>query len=58
MNQYNFNILSPLEFEEFTRDILSAIHNVEYQTYSEGKDGGIDIRYVSKARADETIIQV
>lgn len=57
MNQYNFNVLSPLEFEEFAKDILSAVHNVEYQTYSEGKDGGIDMRYIAKEHTDETIIQ-
>lgn len=57
MNQYNFNILSPLEFEEFAKDILSAVHNVEYQTYSDGKDGGVDIRYVAKKHSDETVIQ-
>lgn len=57
MNQYNFNILSPLEFEEFTRDILSAVHDVEYQTFCGGKDGGIDIRYVAKRRTDETVVQ-
>lgn len=57
MNQYNFNILSPLEFEEFSKDILSAVHNVEYQTFRDGKDGGIDIRYVAENRKSKTIVQ-
>lgn len=44
MKNYDFNILSPYEFECFVRDILIARDNLPYQNYASGRDGGIDLR--------------
>ncbi len=47
MSNYDLNIFSPSEFEEFCRDILQAKLNVFIESFKTGKDGGIDLRYSS-----------
>lgn len=42
--KYNFNILSPIEFEELCKDIISDKLNMEFKSFKIGKDGGIDLR--------------
>lgn len=44
MRNYDFSILSPFEFENITRDILRKRDSIDYGTFAEGPDGGIDIR--------------
>ncbi|MDR0801801.1 restriction endonuclease [Fluviicola sp.] len=44
MNEYNFEVLSPLRFEQFVRDLLADKYG-NFENFSEGKDGGIDFRY-------------
>ena len=41
---YNLDVLSPLEFEKLSRDIISKKLNMEFKRYKTGKDGGIDLR--------------
>ncbi len=43
MNKYNFGILSPLRFEQLTRDLLKNQYGI-FENFAEGKDGGIDFR--------------
>jgi hypothetical protein len=56
MHQYDLNVFSPNEFEEFCRDILQAKLNVHIESFKTGKDGGIDLRF-SIAKGLNTIIQ-
>ncbi|MCA6068977.1 restriction endonuclease [Chryseobacterium sp. RG1] len=45
MTQYDLNIFSPSEFEEFCRDILQVKLNIFIESFKTGKDGGIDLRF-------------
>ena len=42
--KYNLDILSPLEFEKLSRDIISKKLNMEFKIFKRGRDGGIDLR--------------
>lgn len=39
-----FQNLSAYDFELLIRDLLSAEHQVQYEAFSAGPDGGIDLR--------------
>ncbi|WP_180235945.1 restriction endonuclease [Bacillus cereus] len=45
MLNYNFLNLSPIEFEDFTRDILQKHFGIYLESFKQGKDNGIDLRY-------------
>lgn len=45
MLNYDFNILSPSEFECFTRDLLQASEKMRIESFADGRDGGIDLRF-------------
>ena len=45
MQDYDFNILSPSEFECFTRDLLQASEKIRIESFADGRDGGIDLRF-------------
>ena len=55
MNEYNFNVLTWGEFEEFTKDLLSEEMGVTFQAFADGADGGIDLRH-SAGNDDRTVI--
>ena len=42
---YDFNILHYGEFEELTRDLLQAEFGTYIESFKDGKDGGIDLRF-------------
>jgi hypothetical protein len=42
--KYNLDVLSPLEFEKLSKDIISKKLNLEFKSFTMGKDGGIDLR--------------
>lgn len=42
--KFNFDILSPIEFEELCKDIISKKLNMDFKSFKIGKDGGIDLR--------------
>lgn len=48
MVNYNFLNLTPIEFEELSRDILQIRDGINFESFGVGKDGGIDFRYKSK----------
>lgn len=57
MANYDFqNILSPLDFEYLTRDLLSADLKIELTAFAEGKDGGVDLRY-SENKKSSIVVQ-
>ena len=51
MADYDFAAcLSPLDFELLSKDLLEAELGIQLENFSEGRDGGIDLRY-APARA-------
>lgn len=51
MTDYDFKILQPNEFECLSRDLIQARDGVYVESFTAGKDGGIDFRYaLSKDR--------
>lgn len=55
MNNYAFEILSPIRFEQLVRDLLRVKYG-DFENFAEGKDGGIDFRY-SQSNGKILIIQ-
>jgi len=48
MLNYDFrNLLSPFEFECFSRDIINAHEGLNLMSFAEGRDCGIDLRYTN-----------
>lgn len=56
MPDYSFLNLSPAEFEDLSRDLLQKEFDITLESFADGKDGGIDLRY-SKSENDTLIIQ-
>ena len=49
MSSYDFNVVfSPLEFQDFARDILQIREKKIFESFAEGKDEGIDGRYITE----------
>ncbi|WP_242121640.1 restriction endonuclease [Aestuariivivens sediminicola] len=44
MKNYNFQILSPYEFEMLSRDLLQLHLDTFLESFGEGQDDGIDLR--------------
>ena len=56
--RHDFDQLSPFDFEQVVRDLLRAEWRVPLETFTEGRDGGIDIRYIGGAGGgDDVIVQ-
>ena len=53
MAEYDFRQLSPHDLELLARDLLQAEWCIALESFKQGKDGGIDLRY---ARAKKNII--
>lgn len=48
MGNYNFTeLLSPLDFELLSKDLLEAELKIRFENFSEGRDNGIDLRYAT-----------
>jgi DNA polymerase III delta prime subunit len=45
MVDYDFLILSPNEFENISRDLLQKKLSIYIESFTSGRDGGIDLRY-------------
>ena len=45
MLNYDFKILHSNEFEWFTRDLLQASEGLRIESFADGRDGGIDLRF-------------
>lgn len=56
MPNYDFLILQPNEFEELARDLLQKKDGVFIESFTAGRDGGIDLRYASD-KGKNTIVQ-
>ena len=57
MNEYDFLILQPNEFENLTRDLLQKREGVFVESFTIGRDGGIDLRFSSPKGQKQVIIQ-
>ena len=55
MPNYNFLNLSPPEFEELTRDLLQKELDITLESFTDGRDNGIDLRH--SAAKDSLIVQ-
>ncbi len=56
MTKYNYDALSPQDFEEISRDLLQSEWNVALEAFKAGRDGGIDLRYAAVA-GSKVIVQ-
>lgn len=56
MVNYDFGILSPIEFEQLSRDVMQAHHEIYIESFTSGRDGGIDFRFGSSTN-NKNIIQ-
>ena len=57
MTDYDFKILQPNEFECLSRDLIQARDGVYIESFTAGKDGGIDFRY-ALSKDKTAVIQV
>lgn len=56
MPDYDFQILQPNEFECLTRDLLQKKERVFVESFTPGRDGGIDLRF-AKIKGKNSIVQ-
>jgi hypothetical protein len=56
MPEYNFLNLSPFDFENLTRDVLQEHYDINLESFTTGRDKGIDLRY-SKNSKNILIVQ-
>ena len=45
MTDYDFRVLQPSEFECFSRDLLQTREDIFIESFSDGRDKGIDLRF-------------
>ena len=57
MPDYDFQILQPNEFECLTRDLLQKKEKIFIESFTSGRDGGIDLRFASASPRGTTIVQ-
>ena len=57
MAEYDFLILQPNEFENLTRDLLQKREGVFIESFTIGRDGGIDLRFTSPKGKRQVIVQ-
>ncbi|UPA22228.1 restriction endonuclease [Candidatus Peribacteria bacterium] len=56
MSTYDFLRLSPVDFEELVHDLLEKKLGLHLEAFSDGKDGGIDLRHIAKTSFKKTTI--
>ncbi len=47
MHNYDFQILQPNEFERLVRDLLQKKENIFVESFTLGRDDGIDMRFAT-----------
>ncbi len=45
MTDYDFRVLQPSEFECFSRDLLQSRENIFIESFADGRDKGVDLRF-------------
>ena len=56
MHNYDFQIIQPNEFERLVRDLLQMKENLFVESFTPGRDGGVDLRYAT-CRESNVIVQ-
>ncbi len=54
---YDYQNLSPVEFERLCADLVSLKEGVPYQRFGEGRDDGVDLMYEDVASGERTIVK-
>ena len=57
MNNYDFQILQPFEFEMLTRDLLQKREGVILESFTPGRDSGVDLRFAT-IKGSKAVVQV
>ena len=57
MLEYDFQVLQPNEFENLTRDLLQKKEGVFIESFTSGRDGGIDLRFASLKIKNKVVVQ-
>ncbi len=57
MINYDFLVLQPNEFENLTRDLLQKKEGVFIESFTIGRDGGIDLRFASPEDNKKVVVQ-
>lgn len=57
MPEYDFQILQPNEFECLTRDLLQKREGIFVESFTPGRDDGIDLRFACASPKGTTIVQ-
>ena len=57
MPSYDFKILQPSEFESLSRDLIQAHENIFLESFTDGRDNGIDFRF-ARDKNKSIIVQV
>lgn len=57
MPEYDFQILQPNEFECLTRDLLQKREKIFIESFTPGRDNGIDLRFACASPRRTTIVQ-
>lgn len=57
MPEYNFLNLSPWEFEDLSRDLLQKHLGITLESFTSGRDKGIDLRYSNSETNKKLIVQ-
>lgn len=57
MPEYDFQILQPNEFERLTRDLLQKREKIHIESFTPGRDKGIDLRFACASPRGTTIVQ-
>lgn len=57
MPEYTFHALSPYDLEILTRDLLQAELGIRLESFTHGRDRGIDLRY-AEAHSNDLVVQV
>ncbi|WP_176221424.1 nSTAND3 domain-containing NTPase [Massilibacteroides vaginae] len=57
MTTYDFSTLNDKDFEELSRDLLNAELKLFFQSFTQGRDGGIDLRYATVKNENNIIVQ-
>ncbi|MFR9261319.1 MAG: restriction endonuclease [Bacteroides cellulosilyticus] len=57
MPNYNLNVLQPAEFEDLARDLIQKQFGVFVESFTTGRDSGIDLRFATHQMEVKSIVQ-
>ena len=57
MTQWDLGRLTAFDFEQVCRDLLGRVWGVDLEIFTEGPDGGVDLRYCFPDKELQLIVQ-